>query len=347
MHRYKLILFFLFSALGVSSPLFATYGLLQGQGRERFDQQEREFYSDIYHTYSPFYTGPLLAPSASSVPKGKVNIQPYLFWQKNYGTYDRNWRQQHKASTVTLQPLCIFQYGLTHFLEINMTCQGWYKQSGTQSDFNYGDMSFALGVQLLKDFIKSFLPAFLVEAGVSLPTGRYQKLSPKKNGTDSSGGGAFIPSVSLNFQKNFNRWFKKRMDPTDYHPFRLRLSCGYDFPSSVKVKGLNTYGGAHTTKGTVKPGGIFTTIFAWEYSLTKNWVFATDWQYQAASKTTFSGRDGGATVGSPASQNWSVAPAIEFNANSNFGVLAGVWFSFAGRNSNQFVSGILTATWLF
>jgi hypothetical protein len=347
MFKIRFLPFFAYCLLGLTFPLSATYGLLQGQSRERFDQQEREFYADIFHTYSPFYTGPLLAPSANVVPKGKVNIQPYLFWKKVYGTYNREWKKEHALSSVTLQPFCIFQYGLTDFLEVNVSCQAFYNQKGTQHNFNYGDMSIAFGFQILKDFLVSMVPACVGEVGVSLPTGKYQKLSNKKNGTDSTGAGAFVPNVSLNFQKNFNKWFKKRLDPLHYHPFLLRLSVAYDFQSAVKVKGINTYGGTRATNGRVKPGGTFTTIFAWEYSLTERWVFATDWQYTASSKTTFSGKDGGATVGGPANENFSVAPAIEFNINSNVGVLAGAWFSFAGRNSNQFVNGIFSFTWLF
>lgn len=347
MFRTPFLLFFGYCLIGLTTPLSATYGLLQGQSRERFDQQEREFYADIFHTYSPFYTGPILAPSANVVPKGKVNIQPYLFWKKVCGAYNHHWKKEHLLSSVTLNPLSIFQYGLTDFLDVNLTCQALYNQKGTQHHFNYGDTSLSFGFQVLKDFLVSMVPACVAAIGVSIPTGKYQRLSNKKNGTDSTGSGAFIPNISLNFQKNFNQWFKKRLDPLHYHPFRLRFSAGYGFPSATKVKGINAYGGSQSTDGRVKIGGTFTSIFAWEYSFTEHWVLATDWQYTTSGKTTFSGQEGGVTVGGPPNQQWSVAPAIEYNINSNCGVLGGAWFSFAGRNSQQFVTGIFSFTWLF
>lgn len=332
--------------MSIPSHLF-SYGLLQGRTRYRHDQDERSFMEDIYHTYSPFYTGPLLAPSAHTVPKGKVNVQPYLFWQKVYGAYDRKWKQKHVASTVTLQSLVIAQYGLTNFMDINLSTQGVYKQFGNQHGYNLGDSTATVGFELLSDFLNTGWPACAVEVGAIFPTGHFEKLNDRRLGTDFAGGGAYAGTISLNFQKSFNKIFRRAVDPLKYHPFLFRWSFGYEIPGKVNVKGINAYGGANNTNGKVTPGQTFTTIFAWEYSFTKQWVFATDWQYTASQKTTFYGIDGGAKVGGPANQNWSVAPAIEFNMNSNFGALVGVWFSIGGRNSNQFVNGIFSFTWLF
>lgn len=337
----------LFSILFICTPLCASYGLLQGRVRERQDEDERAFMSEIYQTYSPFYTGPLLAPSAHVVPKGHLNLQPYLFWQKTFGTYTRTWHKQNGPSSIFLQPLLIVQYGFNDFMDFNLTTQAFYKRSGNQQDFNYGDTHFTVGFQLLKGFINTAWPACVFEAGMLFPTGKFQKLDPRKNGTDSTGEGSFTTTLSLNFQKNFNRIFRRTINPLDYHPFLFRWSFGYGLNSYVQVTGLNAYGGSPSTRGRVKPGNTFASVFAWEYSFTKNWVFATDWQYQYAPKTTFIGRDGGATMGGPANQSWSVAPAIEYNFNTNGGVLIGVWFPFAGRNSPRFVNGIVSLTYLF
>ena len=340
--------FFAFFALVASNPLWARYGLLQGKRSAVHDQQERAFMQEIYHTYSPFYTGPLLAPSGNVVPKGHVNVQPYLFWQKVYGAYTRDWHQAHiPISSVSLQPLAVIQYGMTEFMDFNLTVQAFWKQQGNQRDFNYGDTQFTLGFQLMQDFLHSAWPACVFEVGMRFPTGKYHKRDPFKNGTDITGSGSYATTFSLNFQKNFNRIFRRAINPLEYHPFLFRLSFGYEINSKVNVKGLNAYGGAPGTRGKVRPGDEFVVVFAWEYSLTERWVFATDWQYQYAPRTTFSGRDGGAPMGGPENQNFSVAPAIEYNINGKMGVLSGVWFSFAGRNSDQFVTGIISLTALF
>lgn len=331
-----------------SFSLEAVYGLLQGPARSRHDSQERDFMREIYHTYSPFYTGPLLAPSANVIPKGHVNVQPYLFWTKTYGAYSRTWHQTHiPRSSVTLEPVVIAQYGMTQFMDINLNVHAFYQRKGDQQDFNYGDTSLTCGFQLLQDFLHNPLPACVVEVGMIFPTGKYQKRDLRKNGTDITGAGTYSTTFSLNFQKNFNRVFRQTLDPLNYHPFLFRWSFGYEINSNVSVEGINAYGGSPSTKGRVKPGNTFITVFAWEYSFTEQWVFATDWQYECTPKSTFSGNNGGVPVGTPASQSWSVAPAIEYNITSKMGALAGVWFSFAGRNSSQFVTGICSFTVLF
>ena len=172
-------------------------------------------------------------------------------------------------------------------------------------------------------------------------------MSPSKLGTDATGSGAYGTGFSLNFQKNFNSIFRRDLDPTKYHPFLFRWSFAYTINSRTKVKGVNAYGGASGTDGTVKVGNNFTSIFAWEFSLTKRWVFATDWQYTATAPSKFSGNNIGAVVGTPGNQNWSVAPAIEYNLNGKFGALGGAWFSLTGRNSSAFVAWLVSFTWLF
>ena len=78
-----------------------------------------------------------------------------------------------------------------------------------------------------------------------------------------------------------------------------------------------------------------------------------DLAYFTTNKTTFSGTAGTtaaglpATTGGPSSDQLSVAPAVEYNATSNLGFIGGVWFSVWGRNSNAFVSGILSLVYVF
>jgi hypothetical protein len=47
--------------------------------------------------------------------------------------------------------------------------------------------------------------------------------------------------------------------------------------------------------------------------------------------TTFQNR-------SPSRSVYSVAPAVEYNFNDRFGIVAGVQFSVAGRNNDAFVA---------
>jgi hypothetical protein len=88
-----------------------------------------------------------------------------------------------------------------------------------------------------------------------------------------------------------------------------------------------------------------------EYSLTRNWVLATDVLNTYTNKTWFKGRPGVTASGEPAgigmhsSNRISLAPAIEYNFSDLFGIIAGCWFTVAGRNSGDFVSGVIAFNW--
>ena len=81
--------------------------------------------------------------------------------------------------------------------------------------------------------------------------------------------------------------------------------------------------------------------------------FRLDNVYIHANKNRFSGKAGFAPSGEPAVIKWpsteqlSFAPAIEYNFNENCGLIAGSWFSAAGRNSWEFRSGILSFIYSF
>ena len=120
----------------------------------------------------------------------------------------------------------------------------------------------------------------------------------------------------------------------------------YTIPNSVHVKGYNLYGGGHHTRGTIYPGQSLVVLFGFEISLTQRWAIANDIQYLHVNKTHFKGRKGKTNgvknvVGFPSSEQFSLAPAIEYDFSAYVGVIAGVWFSVAGRNALDFASGVV------
>jgi hypothetical protein len=131
------------------------------------------------------------------------------------------------------------------------------------------------------------------------------------------------------------------------HYLSARLYFSYFFLAPVHVKGFNVYGGGFETKGKVRPGNVFNTILGLEFSLTQRWALALDITHSYQNKTRFSGNQGilkigeGAIVGGPSKNQISLAPAIEYNFSENVGVIAGAWFTIAGRNSTEFVSGVI------
>jgi hypothetical protein len=119
------------------------------------------------------------------------------------------------------------------------------------------------------------------------------------------------------------------------------------------VHGFNTYGGGFGTQGRVLPGNILQAIVSFEFTLSQNWVFAIDNVYTHTNATHFYGVLGttaegvSASVGGPSSEQFSFAPAIEYNFSANLGIAAGCWFTAWGRNSTEFRSGVVNIDYTY
>ena len=119
----------------------------------------------------------------------------------------------------------------------------------------------------------------------------------------------------------------------------------YNVPSTVRVEGLNAYGGGYGTKGKVRPGNNFVADLGLEWSLTQNWALATDVFYQTSARTKFNGDPGidpstgkTATVGGGSSYTFQLSPSIEYNWSDSLAAIGGIWFSPYGRNSGNFIT---------
>jgi hypothetical protein len=137
------------------------------------------------------------------------------------------------------------------------------------------------------------------------------------------------------------------------HPMNLRIFCGYQLSTIANVKNFNAYGGGFGTTGRVRPGNALSLDFGYEYSFTQRFNFAIDVVYSATGSTKFHGTAGTLADGTPASvgigysDNLSLSPALEYSFSPKIGIIAGAWFSVYGRNSNNFASGIISATFSY
>ncbi len=164
-----------------------------------------------------------------------------------------------------------------------------------------------------------------------IPCGKYKNLNENKLGTDSVGGGSWQTAFALVWGNLL--YIGKG------HFFNSRLALQYTLPAPTNVKNLNAYGGDIGTKGTVYPAQNFSVDYGLELTLTQNWVFAMDIVGAWTGKARFKG-DSTAPNTRPASAQFSLAPAIEYNWSANIGIIFGPWFTIAGRNSAKFESGI-------
>lgn len=280
----------------------------------------------------PWLTGPLLCPSAHVIPSGHLNFEPYLFGTSVIGIYNAAWHTQSIPNFYSISSINPIQYGLPAHLDFQVVPQFSWNHTEGASQWVINDLPLIFDVQLATDEPHHWWPAAKLTMGVSIPIGKYQKLDAKKLGTDAGGAGTWNETVGLVFSKLF------RFSPVQF--LSSRFFCGYTFPNPVHVKGLNVYGGGPGTSGKAYPGNTLTTILGLEYTPTPHWALACDFEYQHQNKSRFSGKTV-APMTSPSSEQFSVAPAFEYNWNAYVGLISGVWFSFAGRNASQFVSGVV------
>jgi len=294
---------------------------------------------------APWFTGPLLASSANVVPAGHYNLEPYIYLFDRAATYDNDWHAVSQKSLWNLSFQPNFWIGLTKWADLVVSPQWSWNYREGPAEWTLNDWSAALDLQIYRDKFPSetWIPSIKFSIQETFPTGPYQNLNPKKEFTDQGGQGAWTTAFQLCIGKIFQikgrQWVQ------------TRLNLNYAVSTPVQVKGINAFGGGTGTKGTVHPGQKFFFDYSIEYSLNRNWVLACDWVGTFQGTSTFSGKHGISATGTPATNGrlpaiqYSIAPAIEYNWSSAFGIVAGAWITLAGKNSSKFYSGVIAVNY--
>ncbi|MCF7853128.1 MAG: hypothetical protein K9M07_07830 [Simkaniaceae bacterium] len=335
--------FFLWLLLFTSFSLGAVEAIKSpAEIQAELDQAQAEF-DQAKKMFNPYFAGPLITGSAHNTPPGSFNIQPYLFLTDIYGAYSSNRKVISAPDFWQINPQFLFQTGITQWLDITLVPQGVYNNHKNAQAVYWSDMGITLGFQLLKE--TPYIPALRLTFTETFPTGRYERLNPAKFETDATGTGSFQSQLSLNISKVL--W------TFPLHPMQLRGNIIYNIPSNVSVSGFNTYGGGYGTSGTVSPGSTLQFDASIEVSIVQTWVFALDMIYKTFGATHFSGTNGIKTDGSvatnslPSGDQFSLAPAIEYNPSERQQFIIGPWFTVTGRNSASFVSLVLSYEYNF
>lgn len=285
----------------------------------------------------PWLTGPLLAPSGNVVPLGHINIEPYVFCSYYTGIYGLNWHSNERPLFSSYALNVPIQFGIAPRVDFSLTPTAFLNLTQGKHAWGFGDLVAALGLQILKE--GTWYPSIKLALQELFPTGKYKNLDPSLLFADGMGGGSYVSTVGI--------VFGKFLVVRKTHDMTVRFTAAYSVPSSVALRGLSYYGGAPNTKGTYYPSQLATLDLGLEYAFTKNWALALDVLYNYATRSKFFGKNGGllvSTVGgilSEVSSQISLAPAIEYNWSQSFGMIAGAWFTIAGRNANVFRNGII------
>lgn len=287
---------------------------------------------------TPWFTGPLIAPTGFTVKPGDVLVQPYFNSFVDVGIYNSHWKAESIPNFYNIHLRILCRTGVTNWMDVQIIPIVFYKETQGRQSAGFSDLHFAFNFQLLTYAMTDPWPSIKLILQTSIPTGKYQKLNPHRKGTDAGGNGCWYPEAALVIAK---LWYLSGI-----HFLEARLYTGYRIGVPTSIHKISVYGGDEETHGVAYPGNIFFSDAALQYKLTKRWSLACDFYYLHRDRSRFSGQ----TL-KPAThhstEQVSLAPAIEYNWSKNFGVIGGIWFSAIGRNTPQFINGMLSLNAFF
>jgi len=297
-----------------------------------------------------WWTGPMLAANAASLPQGHALIEPYLFDVISNASFDGNGDRHATPTQQAVGSLTYLLYGLTDRIGVGMLPRFQYNiPSGAANNGGVGDLTLqaSYGLAHFQDGRRS--PDISLVIQQALPTGRYEHLAMPSDGI---GAGAYTTSLALYSQDYF--WLPNG------RIVRARLNVSYSISSRVAVQGLSVYGTGAGFSGHAQPGNSFSADAAAEYSVTRNWVLALDVVYQHSDTTGVEGNVE-ATVPPPvgvppltpyhsssgSSASVGFAPALEYNFTPAVGVLLGVRVIEIGRNTAASITPAVALNMVF
>ena len=252
-----------------------------------------------------WWTGPLLAAGAGTLPEGHMLFEPYLYDVMSSGSND--WRSRSYllygvTDRFTIGAIPVFGKNDASSIEVSdLTLQAQYRLTSWQEG--------------------SWVPTVSAVIKESLPTGRYDRLGAHPN--DGLGDGSYSTTLSLYTQSYF--WLPNE------RILRMRFNVEGTRSSDAALHGVSVYGTPEGFDGHVRPGDNLYLNAAWEYSITQRWVLAFDATYSTSADTKLVGGDLLTNLGP--SRNFAFAPALEYNWSPLIGVIAGMRAIPAGRNT--------------
>lgn len=283
-----------------------------------------------------WFTGPMLANTAASAPRGHALVEPYLYDVTTQGSYARTGVRQSAPHQNSYGSLTYLIYALTDTTGLGfIPTAGYAIPSGAPSSTGpgLGDLTFQLQRRLTQTVPCHPIPTISLAVQQTFPTGRYDNLGPRS--ANAFGAGAFTTTPELLTQSWF--WLP------NHRIVRMRLNFADAFSSTVPVSGSSVYGTSTGFRGTAHPASALTIDNSWEYSATRRFVLATDIYFRNTGSTRVIGAYA-ATPTAPAfssaansgwSNTWYLAPAVEYSWKPTIGILLGLRITPAGRNTSD------------
>lgn len=294
------------------------------------DEADRQSLDDAW------WTGPIVAAGAATLPQGHALIEPYVYDAITRGRYDSDGNYRSTDTVHSFGSLTYMLYGVTDGFTAGVIPTFGFNDVGNGADssgIGVGDVTLQGQWRLSQFHEGGRVPTSSLVLQQTLPTGKYDRLDTRLS--DGLGAGAYTTSLAVHSQ--YYLWMPNG------RILRTRLNIAYAMSDSVDVADSSVYGTSEGFRGHADPGDTFSIYSAWEYSVTRNWVLALDVFYQHDASTRIRGTNLVNVNGAPervpfqtesgSAWRFGLAPALEYNWTSRIGVIFGArWFA-AGRNT--------------
>lgn len=274
-----------------------------------------------------WWTGPISASSAETLPRGHVLFEPYLF-------------DVRSAGSDYIGSLTYVLYGVTDRLTLGVIPtfgSARVRGSARGRRIGVGDLTLSAQYRLNRAAPGALVPTVSLVVQRTLPLGRFDRL----DGDPELGIGAGARSTLVGV-------YAQRVDRLgNGRPLRTRLNVTYSFAPRVGVDGESVYGTADGFRGSARPGATALVDLSVEYSVTRNWVLATDLVYRTTGETSMHGEGSGPDSILPAARAISIAPAVEYSWSASRGVLVGVRLAPKGQNAAASVTPVIAFNAVF
>jgi hypothetical protein len=278
-----------------------------------------------------WWTGPMLAPSANTLPPGHFLIEPYLYDVTTQGFFNSSGTRRSLPHENSFGSLTYALYGVANKFTVGMIPTFGYNELSngpSSAGIGVGDLTVQAQYRLHLFRKGSWIPTMSIALQEALPTGQYDQLGNRPS--DGFGAGAFTTTPAFYSQTFF--WLPNG------RILRMRFNVAPSFSRSANVQDVSVYGTSAGFRGQARPGPSAFADAAWEYSITKHWVFALDATYRHQGNTRVTGYNISdptqpTQLNSGASDAFGLAPAIEYNWTRSLGVLLGTRVIPVGRNT--------------
>ena len=254
-----------------------------------------------------WWTGPMLAPNAATLPRGYALLEPYLFDIITSGHFDANGNKHAGPLEHDLGSLTYMLYGVTN----NITA--------------------------------GLIPRFLFEEPAGAANSSGIRLGDLTRASDGVGAGAYTTSINLYLQDYFwmpnGRILRGRLDLTYGHSSSVSVQDASVYGRANGFRGHAYPGDAFTADAAAEYSLTRNWVLAFDV------VYQHNDSTRVTGTAAPGGLPLEHASGS--SYSLGFAPAIEYNLSSTLGVLLGVRIIEIGRNTAATVTPAIAVNMVF